>query len=82
MAFHYQSRGNKRSEPYTLISDWLIDSGCTAQMTLHLQDFVSPLEDYETMVETANGGLARVRKKGVVKVLIIDKSNPDKRKIV
>jgi hypothetical protein len=59
-------------EPHTLISDWLIDSGCTAHMTPHRNDFIGRLEEYSTLVETANGGLVEVTHRGKVKIQIHD----------
>jgi hypothetical protein len=57
------------NEQYFLIGDWLIDSGCTIHMTLYIKDFISKLPIYQTMVETAIGGLEEVSMKGAVKVL-------------
>jgi hypothetical protein len=44
-------------------------------MTPYLHDFVSSMEPYSTLVETANGGLVEVKEKGTVKVLINDTFN-------
>jgi hypothetical protein len=60
------------NEPYSLISDWLIDIGCTIHMTPNLEDFVGDMSHYQTIVETANVGLVEVTMKGTVKVLIKD----------
>jgi hypothetical protein len=54
------------------ISDWLIDSGCTAHMSNCLEDFIKPLEPYETLVEVANGGVTHVSHRGKTKVYIRD----------
>jgi stringent starvation protein B len=55
-------------EPYSLLGDWLIDNGCTIHMTPYIEDFISELSPYQTMVETANGGLVEVSMKGTAKV--------------
>jgi hypothetical protein len=60
------------NEPYSLIGDWLIDSGCTIHMTPYIEDIISELSPYQTMVETAIEGLVEVSKKGTVKLLLND----------
>ena len=68
---------------YTLISDWLIDSGCSANMTPNYLDFIpNSMEKYETIVETANGGIVRVNQKGNVLMLLIDAFEPNKQQMV
>jgi hypothetical protein len=59
-------------ERTTCISDWLIDSGCTAHMSNCLEDFIGPLEPYETLVEVANGGVTHVSHRRKSKVYIRD----------
>jgi hypothetical protein len=59
-------------ERTTCISDWLIDSGCTAHMSTCLEDFIEPLQPYETLVEVANGGVTHVSHQGKTKVYIRD----------
>jgi hypothetical protein len=59
-------------KPYSLIDNWLIDSGCTIHMTPYIEDFIPELSPFQTMVETANGGLVEVSMKGTVKVLMND----------
>jgi hypothetical protein len=60
----------------TSISDWLINSGCTAHMSNCFDDFIGPVEPYETLVEAANGGVTRVSYKGKPKVYISDLFQP------
>jgi hypothetical protein len=60
------------NEPHSLIGDWLIDSGCTIHMTPYIEDFITELSPYQTIVGTANGGLVEVSKKRTVKVLLSD----------
>ncbi|KAG7362456.1 integrase core domain containing protein [Nitzschia inconspicua] len=60
-------------EMFTLIRDWLIDSGCTAHMSPVREDFIGDLEPHQTMVEVANGSLVEVQWRGTVKLLLIDK---------
>jgi hypothetical protein len=59
-------------ERTTSISDWLMDSGCTAHMSNCFEDFIGPLEPYETLVEVANGGVIHVSHRGKTKVYIRD----------
>jgi hypothetical protein len=56
----------------TSINDWLVDSGCSIHMTNCIDDFNGPLQEYETLVEVANGGVTHVTRKGSVSVLIND----------
>ncbi|KAG7340335.1 reverse transcriptase RNA-dependent DNA polymerase [Nitzschia inconspicua] len=69
-------------ELITLLNDWLLDSGCTAHMSNNRDDFIGKLEPYVTMVEVANGSLIEVRWRGTVKLLLIDKFDPDNRATV
>ena len=40
-------------EAHTVITDWLIDSGCSAPMTPHREDFVGHLMEFISAVEVA-----------------------------
>ncbi|KAG7366304.1 hypothetical protein IV203_028974 [Nitzschia inconspicua] len=66
-------------ELITLLNDWLLDSGCMAHMSNNWDDFIGELEPYVTMVEVANGSLIEVQWRGTVKLLLIDKFDPDNR---
>jgi hypothetical protein len=50
----------ERSELVTSVTDWLIDSGATAHMTPSEADFNGTLTPFDSIVETANGGMIRV----------------------
>jgi hypothetical protein len=54
----------------TSISDWLIDSGYSAHTTNCIDNFTGPLEQYETLVEVANGGTILVSHRVTVDVMI------------
>ena len=75
MAYHTVARDNDMN-PYTTINDWMVDSGCSTHMTPYLSDFIGTLTDHKSTVETANGGIIPVFKKGTVKVLIVDAFDP------
>ncbi|KAG7340238.1 reverse transcriptase RNA-dependent DNA polymerase [Nitzschia inconspicua] len=70
------------TETLSLIHEWLIDSGCSIHMTPHIEDFIGEMENCHTMVEVANGGLLEVHLRGTVKMLIVDKDNPENRATV
>jgi hypothetical protein len=58
--------------PVTSIADWLIDSGATAHMTHCIDDFNGDLKPYESLVETANGGVIHVTHRGSVDIYLND----------
>jgi transposase InsO family protein len=58
--------------PVTSIADWLIDSGATAHMTHYIDDFNGYLKPYESLVETANGGVIHVTHRGSVDIYLND----------
>jgi transposase InsO family protein len=58
--------------PVTSIADWLIDSGATAHMTNCQDDFNGALTPYESLVETANGGVIHVTHRGNVDIYLDD----------
>jgi transposase InsO family protein len=58
------------------IHDWLIDSGATAHMTHSLDDFNGPLTPFESLVETANGGVIHVTHRGNVDIYLEDIFRP------
>jgi hypothetical protein len=60
------------SPPVTSIADWLIDSGATAHMTHCIDDFNGELTPYESLVETANGGIIHGTLRGSVDIYISD----------
>jgi hypothetical protein len=67
-----QPRTHEKSPPVTSIADWLIDSGATAHMTHCIDDFHGALTPYESLVETANGGVIHVTQGGSVDIYISD----------
>jgi hypothetical protein len=69
---HTAITNESNRERITSISDWLIDSGCTAHMSNCLDDFIGLLERYETLVEVANGGVTHVSHRGRTRVHIRD----------
>ena len=44
-------------EARTVLTDWLIDSGCSAPMTPHRENFDDHLMDFSCAVEVATGTL-------------------------
>jgi hypothetical protein len=62
--------------PVTSIADWLIDSGATAHMTNCQLDFNGILTPYESLVETANGGVIHVTHRGNVDIYLDDAFHP------
>jgi hypothetical protein len=50
----------EQSDLVTSVTDWLIDSGATAHMTPSKEDFNGTLTPFDSIVETANGGIIRV----------------------
>jgi hypothetical protein len=67
----------ERSELVTSVTDWLIDSGATAHMTPSKEDFNGTLTPFDSIVETANGGIIRVTHRGTVRILMCDIFRPD-----
>jgi hypothetical protein len=67
----------ERSELVTSVTDWLIDSGATAHMTPSKEDFNGTLTPFNSIVETANGGIIRVTHRGTVRILMCDVFHPD-----
>ena len=57
-------------EARTVITDWLIDSGCSAPMTPHREDFVDHLMDFSCAVEVATGTLVPCYFQGTVSIKI------------
>jgi hypothetical protein len=42
-----------------------MESGCKIQMTPNMDDFVNKVSPYQTVVDTASGGIAEVTRKGI-----------------
>jgi hypothetical protein len=68
-------KGDK--ELVTAASDWLIDSGASAHVSLCKEDFNGTLTPYDSVVETANGGIVRVTHRGSVRILMCDTFRPE-----
>jgi hypothetical protein len=61
----------------TAATDWLIASGATTHMTHCREDFNGTLTPYDSVVETANGGIVRVTHRGSVDIFLSDAFRPD-----
>jgi hypothetical protein len=67
----------ERSELVISVTEWLIDSGATAHMTPSKEDFNGTLTPFDSIVETANGGIIRITHIGTVRILMCDIFRPD-----
>ena len=59
---------------YTLISEWLIDSGCSIHMTPYKSDLTSDVARSKILVEVANGNIVQAHSIGTAKIRIEDVS--------
>jgi hypothetical protein len=61
---------------YTLLRDWLIDSGALSHMTNNEADLALNREESNAVVQVANGVLIRAELRGTVRVRIQDLNHP------
>ena len=73
-AYHTIVHHNDPS-PYTHITDWLIDSGCSISMTPHATDLICNKKKSKSTVEVATGVLTRAPIEGTVKIKLTDVRN-------
>ena len=57
---------------FSLLSQWLIDSGCSTHMTPFAEDLIADWESTESVVEVANGTIVKAAKRGTALVKIVD----------
>ena len=57
---------------FSLLSQWLIDSGCSTHMTPFAEDLITDHESTDSVVEVANGNIVKAKKRGTALVQIID----------
>jgi hypothetical protein len=71
-----QANDMQREAPeYSLLSDWLIDSGASSHMTPHLNDLILNVTDSNAVVQVANGVLIQANQCGTVRIRIQDINN-------
>jgi hypothetical protein len=64
-------------QPYfSLLRDWLIDSGASSHMTNDPTDLVLNVEESAAVVQVANGVLIRAQQRGTVRIRIQDLQDP------
>jgi hypothetical protein len=61
---------------FTLLSDWLTDSGASSYMTNDESDLVLNVEESLAVVQVANGVLIRAQLRGTVRIRIQDLNDP------
>jgi hypothetical protein len=64
-------------QPYfSLLRDWLMDSGASSHMTNNLSDLVLNIEESAAVVQVANGVLICAQQCGTVRIRIQDLHDP------
>ena len=63
-----QEKLTKHSE----LSEWLIDSGCSNHMTPYEDDLITDIGSSKSLVEVANGNIAKAPKKGTAFIRMVD----------
>ena len=63
---------NYDDSKFSLLSQWLIGSGCSTHMTPFAEDLVTDHESTDSVVEVANGNIVKAKKRGTALVQIID----------
>lgn len=58
--------------PQSLLSQWLIDSGCSTHMTPYASDLVMDHESTDSVVEVANGNIVKAKTRGTALVQIVN----------
>ena len=69
---HLTHTTSNPTTPFTYITQWLIDSGCSAHMTPHLSDLSKDILPSEAMVQVANGNIVRANKQGTALITLTD----------
>ena len=59
-------------EQTSLLSQWLIDSGCSTHMTPFVEDLVKDHESTSAAVEVANGNIIQATTIGTVSIRVVD----------
>jgi hypothetical protein len=67
---------NSEQPYYSLLRDWLIDSGASSHMTNNAADLVLNIEESNAVVQVANGVLMRAESRGTVRARIQDLVDP------
>ena len=62
----------KEPSKFSLISQWLIDSGCSNHTTPYKDDLVIDIRESESLVQVANGNLVKAPLKGTIQLHLID----------
>ena len=55
-----------------MISEWLIDSGCSIHMTPYKSDLISDIKKSKILVQVANGNIVQADSIGSIKIRIND----------
>jgi hypothetical protein len=61
---------------YSLLQDWLIDSGASSHMTPHIEDLILNVEESNAVVQVANGVLIQAELCGTIRIRIQDLNDP------
>ena len=63
---------HNKMEQTSLLSQWLIDSGCSTHMTPFVEDLVKDHESTSAAVEVANGNIIQATTIGTVSIRVVD----------
>ena len=69
---HWANQASHNSQPFSHMSEWLIDSGCSNHMTPYENDLIYNISSSRSLVEVANGNIVKAPKRGTVDICITD----------
>ena len=69
---HWANQASHNSQPFSHMSEWLIDSGCSNHMTPHENDLIHDISSSRSLVEVDNGNIVKAPKRGTVAIRITD----------